>query len=90
MSPWRVTSVTALPEAQLEVTFVDGISGKVDMRTFLSSSRVDGTVFETLRDPAVFAEARVVMGAVQWPNGADLAPDAMYDAIRENGIWVLD
>ena len=90
MSPWRVTSVTALPEAQLEVTFVDGISGKVDMRTFLSSSRVDGTVFETLRAPAVFAEARVVMGAVQWPNGADLAPDAMYDAIRENGIWVLD
>ena len=88
--PWRVTSVTALPEAQLEVTFVDGRSGKVDMRAFLSSSKVDGTVFEPLREPAMFAEARVVMGAVQWPSGADLAPDAMYDAIRENGIWVLD
>jgi Protein of unknown function (DUF2442) len=88
--PWRVTSVTALPEAQLEVTFVDDTAGKVDMRAFLSSPKVDGTVFEPLRDPAVFAEARVVMGAVQWPNGADLAPDAMYDAIRENGIWVLD
>jgi Protein of unknown function (DUF2442) len=47
-------------------------------------------VFEALRDPAVFAEARVVMGAVQWPIGADLAPDAMYDAIRESGIWDLD
>ena len=88
--PWRVTSVTALPEAQLEVTFVDGTSGKIDMLAFLSSSRVDGTVFEPLRDPAVFAEARVVMGAVQWQSGVDLAPDAMYDAIRENGIWVLD
>ena len=90
MSPWRVTSVTALPEAQLEVTFIDGISGKVDMRASLSSSKVDGTVFEPLRDPAMFAEARVVMGAVQWPSGVDLAPDGMYDAIRENGIWVLD
>jgi uncharacterized protein DUF2442 len=88
--PWRVTSVTALPEAQFEVTFVDGTSGKVDMQRFLSGPNIDGTVFEALRDPAVFAEARVVMGAVQWPNGADLAPDAMYDAIRESGVWVLD
>jgi len=30
------------------------------------------------------------MGVVQWPNGGDLAPDAMYDAIRESGVWVLD
>ena len=88
--PWRVTSVLALPNSQLEVTFVDGTTGKVDMRNFLSSPTVDGTVFESLRDPALFAEARVVMGAVQWPNGADVAPDAMYDAIQESGIWVLD
>lgn len=88
--PWRVTSVTVLPDAQLEVTFIDGTTGKVDMRDFLTSPNVDGTVFELLRDPALFAEARVVMGAVQWPNGADLAPDAMYDAIQESGVWVLD
>lgn len=88
--PWRVNSVTILPDEQLEVTFVDGTSGKVDMRAFLSSWKVEGTVFERLRDPMAFAEARVVMGAIQWPNGADLAPDAMYDAIRENGVWALD
>jgi hypothetical protein len=88
--PWRVTSVTVLPNSQLQVRFVDGTSGKVDMREFLSSRKVDGTVFEALRDPAVFAEARVVMGAVQWPSGADLGPDAMYDAIRESGAWDLD
>lgn len=88
--PWRVTSVTALPDAQIEVTFVDGTSGKVDMRAFLRRPNIDGTVFEPLRDPAVFAGARVVMGAVLWPNGADLAPDAMYDAIRKTSVWVLD
>src|SRR6266513_110677 len=75
--PWRVTSVTVLPNEQLQVRFVDGTSGKVDMREFLSSVKVEGTVFEPLRDPAVFAEAQVVMGAVQWPSGADLAPDAL-------------
>jgi len=88
--PWRVTSVQALPNSQLEVTFVDGTTGKVDMWDFLSSPTVDGTVFESLRDPAVVAEARVVMGAVQWPNGADLAPDAMHDAIQASGVWALD
>lgn len=88
--PWRVTSVLVLPDAQLEVTFVDGTSGKVDMRDFLGNRNVDGTVFEPLRDSAVFAEARVSMGAVRWPNGADLAPDAMYDAIHEIGVWDMD
>jgi hypothetical protein len=23
----------------------------------------------------------------QWPKGADLAPDALYEAVRENGFW---
>ena len=88
--PWRATLVTVLPGARLEVTFVDGTTGKVDMRAFLASAKVDGTGFEELRDPAVFCEARVVMGAIQWPNGSNLAPDAMYDAIRDSGVWILD
>ena len=57
--PWRVTSVLALPNSQLEVTFVDGTTGKVDMLDFLTSPRVEGTVFELLRDPALFAQARL-------------------------------
>ena len=88
--PWRVTSVTALPDARLRVTFVDGTAGEVHMKSFLSTPNVDGTIFEPLRDAVVFALAQVVLGAVQWPNGADLAPDAMYDAIREHGVWVMD
>lgn len=88
--PWRLTSVTALPDARLRATFVDGTAGEVHMRSFLSNPKVNGTVFEPLRDPEVFALAHVVLGAIQWPNGADLAPDAMYDAIREHGVWVLD
>ena len=87
---WRVTAVTALPDARLHVTFVDGTAGEVHLRGFLSNPKLDGTTFEALRDPAMFAQAQVVLGAIQWPNGTDLAPDAMYDAIRENGVWVLD
>lgn len=88
--PWRVASVTAMPHLQLRVSFVDGTTGDVDLRTFLSDPQIKGTVFEPLRDPNVFAQVRVVMGAVQWANGADLAPDAMYDAIRLHGRWVVE
>jgi len=88
--PWRVTSVVALPDARLRVTFVDGTVGEVDMGAFLRSLKVAGTVFEALRDTAVFARVEAILGAVQWPNGAALAPDAMHDAIRERGVWVLD
>ena len=88
--PWRVTSVAALPDARLHVAFVDGTVGEVHLKSFLSSRTVDGTIFEPLRAAAMFARVQVVLGAVQWPNGADLAPDAMYDAIRERGVWLLE
>jgi hypothetical protein len=74
-----------MPDLLLRVTFVDGTTGDVDLRKFLSSPQANKMVFEPLRDPNVFAQVRVVMGAVQWANGADLAPDAMYDAIKANG-----
>ena len=88
--PWRVVSVHAEPDRHLRVTFVDGTTGAVDLRNFLNAPHIQGTVFEPLRDPMVFAQVRVAMGAVQWANGADLAPDAMYDAIKLHGCWVVE
>jgi len=88
--PWRVTSVTVLADARLRVTFIDGTTGEVNMRSLLASPTTDDTVFEPLRDPTLFAQARVTLGAIEWPNGADLAPDAMYDAIRQHGVWDLE
>jgi hypothetical protein len=85
-----VRAVQPLADARLLVTFVDGTSGEVRMAGFLSGPGVVGSVFEALRDPGEFAKVGVVMGAVAWPNGADLAPDAMYDAVRERGAWTIE
>jgi|SRR5688572_14714931 hypothetical protein len=89
-APWRVTAVEPLPGFRLRVTFVDGTSGEVDIAGLLRRPSIGNTVFAGLRDPATFAKATVVVGAVTWPTGADLAPDSMYDAIRELGSCVVE
>ena len=76
MIPWKVTGLAVLPGYRLDVTFADGTAGIVD----LSGESFDG-VFAPLADPAFFAQARIQDGVVIWPNGADIAPDAMYDEI---------
>lgn len=75
---------------RLDVTFSDGTHGEVRLDAFLSSEAVKSTVFDALREPEFFQQARVVLGAVSWPNGADLAPDAMYDAIQARGHWTVE
>lgn len=90
LAPWPVASVQAEPAQRLRVTFVDGTTETVDLQNFLNAPYIQGMVFEPLRNPAVFTQMQVVMGAVQWTNGADLAPDAMYDAIKRHGTWVVE
>jgi hypothetical protein len=46
-------------------------------------------VFAALKDPIVFEQVRVDDGAVTWPGNLDLAPDAMYQAIKSQGEWIL-
>ena len=87
VAPWRVAKADAGAGFRLSVSFMDGLSGIIDLRDWLHSSRIDGTIFEPLRDEAFFRQVRVDLGAVTWPNGADLSPDAMYDAIRRDGCW---
>lgn len=75
---WRLVSVRALPGFRLEVEFADGVRGTVDC-----SQTLWGPVFEPLRDPERFAEVFIdEHGAPCWPNGADLAPDAIYDDLK--------
>jgi hypothetical protein len=74
----RVISVQPLDDYELEVRFDDGVSGIVSL-----AGRLFGPVFEPLRDIALFRQAAIdEFGVVCWPNGADLAPDALYEKIR--------
>jgi hypothetical protein len=60
---------------RLWLAFNDGQRKLVDVRPLL-----EGPVFEPLRDAAYFSQVRLdpVCGTVVWPNGADLAPEALH------------
>jgi len=72
----------------LRVRHNDGVSGVVDMSALVHSARAGA--FAVLRDPALFNQVHLDMGAVTWPGELDLAPDAMHDEIAEKGEWVLE
>jgi hypothetical protein len=74
----RVVVVTALKGYRLDIEFSDGTRGIVDL-----ADRLFGPVFEPLKDEKAFAAVAVdEFGAVVWPNGADLAPDALYERLK--------
>lgn len=83
---WHVVEVRAVSDCRLVVTFADGTRGDVDLSGLIG--RADAGVFASLRDPAASSRVGIVHGAVSWPNGVDLAPDAMYDEIKATGHWV--
>ena len=82
---WDVVSAKVESHLEFTVTFADGLTGKVKMLP----SHLYG-VFEKLKDPEAFNRLRVSDGFVSWPGDIDLAPDAMYEAIRRDGEWVLN
>ena len=81
---WDVMSATIVNHLEFTVTFADGLTGRVRMLP----SHLYG-VFEKLKDPTFFNQLQVANGFVSWPDENDLAPDAMYEAIRRDGEWRL-
>lgn len=74
---WRVSEVRVIEDFAIWVRFADGLEGVVRFPPEFFSG-----VFAHLSDPAQFRQVAVVDGAVTWPGGLDLAPDAMYQDIK--------
>lgn len=62
-------------EYRIHLTFNDGTSKTVDFRPWLH-----GPIFEPLHDLDYFRGFFVAGSTVCWPNGADIAPEALYAA----------
>jgi hypothetical protein len=61
--------------AEAFITEIRRIVKTVDFRKWL-----DGPVFEPLKDRSYFRRFFLDAGTIVWPNGADIAPETLYEA----------
>jgi len=76
----HTTEVMPLPDYRLFLRFNSGQSGEVNL-----ADELEGEVFGALRNPALFATAsqHPVMRTVAWANGADLAPEFLFEMLQK-------
>lgn len=86
---WNMNDVVKIEYKEgfvYHVVFDDGKSGDIDFSEYVGR----GPVFEPLRDTAFFRKATVEGGTIAWPNGADVAPETLYEKITCQQVGAPD
>ena len=70
----RVVDVDYIKDYTLEMTFSDGVRKRMDFRPILQ-----GELFGELIDKAKFVQYGLSRSTIEWANGADIAPEYLYE-----------
>ena len=82
----HVICVEYLDNYQLKLTFNNGIEGIVDLEQELY-----GEIFEPLKDKSLFQKVFVTSRTIEWPNGADFAPEFLFEiALNKQSVSKSD
>lgn len=81
----KVIKAQYLGEYKISLKFNDGSEGIVDLKNHLW-----GTVFEPLNDQSQFAKFTLDNWTICWDNGADLAPEFLYDLATKSNLNLVD
>lgn len=73
----HITKVQFLENYRLKLTFNNGVEGEVDLEPELF-----GEVFEPLRDQSLFQQVYLTTRTIEWPNGADFAPEFLLELVE--------
>jgi hypothetical protein len=75
---YNVIAARHVHDYVLWVKFEDGTEGGIDL-----SSELWGPIFEPVKQPEYFRTVSVAeYGTIAWPNGADIAPEFLYERVR--------
>jgi len=69
---WDVMTVKPLSEYRIYVEIADGRKGIFDLRPYLELGE-----FRELQDTRYFSQVGILLGAVTWPHGQDVAPETL-------------
>jgi hypothetical protein len=79
----QIKKVEYIGEYKLKLFFKNGKVKIFDMEDRLRTAK---NMFLPLKDIEFFKRVKCVEGAIVWPNGVDLCPDALYKIGRDFGI----
>ena len=74
----KVVKIEYLQNYVFKIVFDDNSCGEVDFSEYIE--RWD--VFKPLRDLQLFKSAIIDGGTIAWENGADIAPETLYDKVK--------
>jgi len=75
----RILEARHVGDYRISIGYEDGVCAELDLE-----SELWGELFEPFRDVRVFRTFSIdpVFHTLVWPNGADLAPEFLYDSAR--------
>ena len=70
----EVSNAVYLENYRISLTFNNGVTKTVDLQ-----SELNGKVYEPLRQLENFKKFQVKYNTIEWANGADYAPEYLYE-----------
>ncbi|MEK6806245.1 MAG: DUF2442 domain-containing protein [Pseudomonadota bacterium] len=86
---YDIISFRLLQGRRIELKFKDGCKGVFDLSPRLDQGRIGG-VFDALCDAKLFRKVKLVDGVLTWPGEIDVAPDALWQDIKRDGVAYLE
>lgn len=75
---WDAKAVRPLPDFQIYVEIENGLKGVFDLKPYL-----DKGIFRELNNVHYFNSVGLVLGAVSWPHGQDIAPETLLSELKQ-------